>query len=106
MAYSAIETGGGSSYEIVSIDRLENSAGNLANYNQQITNNVGSLKSVMNAMSENWENEDGQDINSILLNLNDAIKSLSEEIQPVITTYVKSLNQIVAETRANQSKTL
>lgn len=94
-----------STYEISSIDGLENSAGTLANYNQQISNNIASLKYVMNAVQENWENSDGQDINSIMTNLNDAIKSLSEEIQPVIATYVKSLNQIVTETRATQSRT-
>ncbi len=104
MDYS--NSGNSSSYEIVSLDRLENSAGNLASYNQQISNNIGSLKYIMKAILENWENEAGQDISSIMLNLNDAIKTLSEDIQPVITTYVKTLNNIVTETRANQNRTL
>lgn len=96
----------GSSYYIASLDRLENSAANLASYNQQITNNARSLAYIVNSVRENWENENGQDIESILANLNDAIRVLSEDIQPVISTYVETLNRIVTETRLNQGKTL
>lgn len=96
----------GSNYYIASLDRLENSAANLASYNQQITNNASSLTYIVNSVRENWENENGQDIESILANLNDAIRVLSEDIQPVISTYVETLNRIVTETRLNQGKTM
>lgn len=99
-------SGSTSNYDIASLSGLENSAARLAKYNQEISNNASSLQYVVNAIRENWENEQGKDIESVMTNLNDAIKTLSEEIQPVITTYVESLNRIVTETRANQSKSL
>lgn len=103
-----LSSGGGSgysNYEIASLERLENSAGNLANYNQQITNNARSLQYILTSIQENWENEQGQDVDSVLKNLSDAIKTLTEDIQPVISTYVESLNTIVTETRTTQGRT-
>ena len=96
----------GSDYRIESIDRLENSAGNLASYNQQLTNDADSLKYIMNSIESNWENSEGQDIQSIMKNISDAIAVLSESIQPVIATYIENLNTIVAETKVNQSRTI
>lgn len=105
-SYSKINAdASGSSYHISSLNRLEESASNLEAYNQQITNNANSIAYIIKAVRENWQNEEGQDIESILVNLNDAVTFLTENIQPIITTYVGSLNKIVEETRVNQNKT-
>ena len=97
-------SGDSSNYEIASVDALENSASNLANYNQQITSNVKTLEYIISAVRENWQNESGNDIESIMANLNSADKTLTETIQPVISKYVETLNQIVLDTRATQSR--
>lgn len=96
----------GSTYDIANVPALENSSANLANYNQQLTNNIKSLEYVMNSINQNWQNESGNDINSIMNNLNNGINTLSENIQPVIGKYVETLNQIVVETKVNQNRSL
>lgn len=102
-AYSA---DGGSTYDIANIDALENSASNLANYNQQLTNDIKSLRYVIKAVNENWQNEAGNDIQSIMANLNTGMQTLCDNIQPVIGKYVETLNQMVAETKINQGRSL
>jgi len=99
-------TGDLSSYELSNLDQLESSAANLARYEQQIANNVKSLGFIINSVKQNWENEAGEDIQSILLNLNANISTLGDEIQPVIRKYVEAINQIVTETRLNQSRNI
>lgn len=95
-----------SNYEISNLDQLENSAANLAKNDQQIANCTRSLEYIIKAVQQNWENESGEDIQSILLNLNNNISTLRDEIEPIIRKYIETLNQIVAETRLNQSKNI
>lgn len=95
-----------SSYNIANLDALQNSSANLASYNQQLTNDIRSLQYIINAVRENWQNEAGNDIGSIMHNLNEGMKLLSDNIQPVIGKYVETLNQIVVETKINQGRSL
>lgn len=95
---------GNSNYIIKSLPELEKSAAELANYNQKLTNNISSLKYIINQIQTNWENSDGRDIESIMKNLNTLMNTMSENIQPVIAKYVETLNNMVAETKIIQSR--
>ena len=97
---------GYSTYNIANVDALEHSSSNLANYNQQLTNYIKSLEYIIKSVRDNWQNESGNDLESIMSNLNTGIRTLSESIQPVIGKYVETLNQMVVETRANQGRSL
>lgn len=103
---NTVATDSSSDYKIENLENLETSSANLAKYNQQITDNVNSLNYILKSIRENWENEAGEDIQSILLNLNDNISTLKNEIQPIIAKYVDTINQIVTETRINQNRDL
>lgn len=98
--------GGYGDYRIANLDKLEENAGNLANYSNELTNHANSIEYIMRSIKENWENEDGQDIQAILTNLESAIKTLTLDIQPVLSKYFDILNNIVYETRETQGRTL
>ena len=100
--FSMYQNNGSNNYNINSVTDLENSAGALASYNQAITNNVSSLEYVMKAVQANWENENGQDLQSTIQNLNDAIAVLENEIQPLLKNYVENLYNIANETKSHQ----
>lgn len=91
-------------YEIRNVDELENSAANLATYNQKITNNASSIKWVLGQIQENWENEAAADLASIIEGLTECINNLNNTISPTIAKYVTTMNTLVAETRRNQSQ--
>lgn len=91
-------------YDIANIEALQNSTSNLANYNQQLTNDIESLRYIIKAIRQNWQNEAGADLESITNNLDNGIKTLADGIQPIIRKYVETLNQIIAETNANQGR--
>lgn len=95
---------GRNNYEIANINLLESSAANLSIYNRKLTDYAENLKSILNSIRQNWENENGQDIQSITKSIDESIKALTGSIQPVITNYVKTLNLIVSETRATQNR--
>lgn len=93
-------------YEIESLERLEESGANLARYNQLLTDDAQTVKYVMNAISQNWQNEKGQDLQSVMENIKDVLDTIEREIQPVITTYVGIVNDYVARTKVNQNQTI
>lgn len=99
-------SGGQSTYEIGDLNQLENSAASLARYNQEITNNTSSLSYILRSVNENWQNEQGQDIQSIMTSLEDSIRVLNEDIQPILKEYSTTINNVVTETRATQSRDL
>ena len=90
-------------YDIASLERLEESASALARYNQSLTNDGQSLDYIMKTISENWENEEGQDIESIMEKLKETLKTIRSDLQPTIANYVTIINTIVADTKKNQS---
>ncbi len=106
MAAAILGNDSNSNYEIKNLSQLETSSSNLANYEQRIANNSSSLKYILTAVENSWQNEAGADIQSILASLRNSIKILEEEIQPVISEYATILNQIVTDTRMNQSQSL
>lgn len=91
-------------YDILSLERLEESAAALAKYNQSLANDGQSLDYAMKTILENWQNDDGgEDIESISESLAEILKTMTNEVQPTITKYVNIINTIVAETKRNQS---
>ena len=90
-------------YDIASLERLEESASALAWNNQSLTNDGQSLDYIMKTISENWENEEGQDIESIMEKLKETLKTIRSDLQPTIANYVTIINTIVADTKKNQS---
>ena len=94
----------GDNFDIASIQRLEQSAEKLSSYNQNLTTKANSLEEIVTAIRNNWENEDGQDIQSILTNINNAIDKLSAQIQPIIVDFSEVLTTFAANTRSTQKK--
>ena len=90
--FSMYQNNGSNNYNINSVTDLENS--------------VSSLEYVMKAVQANWENENGQDLQSTIQNLNDAIAVLENEIQPLLKNYVETLYNIANETKSHQSASI
>lgn len=93
-------------YDINDLNRLEESASNLAKYNQSLTNDASSLNYIMKTINENWQNEAGADLLSVMESLKNALGTMEDDIQPMITKYVAIINEIVVETKQNQSGTI
>ncbi|HBA37385.1 MAG TPA: hypothetical protein DCY94_01550 [Firmicutes bacterium] len=93
-------------YIINSLDALEESVNALARYRQNLGVDSSNLGEAIRVLQDNWQNESGSDIQSIMLALNDAKKSIDEEIIPTIGNYVNIINEIVLETKQNQTTIL
>lgn len=93
-------------YIIRSLNSLETTASSLDSNNNVLINDINSLKYICRTIRENWENDQGQDLASILSTLDNTIGTLENELVPVIKKYVEVVNTVVAESRKNQSTSL
>ena len=93
-------------YEIKDVNALEESAGNLATYSQNLVNNTNSLSYILETVNNLWQNENGQDKASYVSTLNDCIKEIKETIIPTLNRYVETMNTLAASTRTTQSNTV
>lgn len=102
----AMNSSGNDDYVINSLVDLETSANELARYRQNLGVDSSNLSDAIGILQSNWKNESGSDIESIMLALNSALKSIDEEIIPAIGNYVNIINEIILETKQNQNTTL
>ncbi len=93
-------------YDIKSIDNLESSTSNLATINQKVSSDVASLAYILNSIKINWQNETGADLASIITELEGCINRLQNAITPTVGKYVDTMNNLVAESRSTQSRTM
>lgn len=93
-------------YEIKDVNALEESAGNLATYSQNLVNNTNSLSYILETVNGLWQNENGQDKASYVSTLNECIKEIKETIIPTLNRYVETMNTLAASTRTTQSNTV
>lgn len=93
-------------YDIKSIDQLENSAMTLASSNQKIANDAESLAYIIGQIRSNWQNEAGSDLASIITELEKCITNIQGAINPTISEYTKTMNTLVAESRSTQNRSL
>lgn len=93
-------------YDIKSIDGLETSTSELATTNQKVSNDVASLAYILNEIKTNWQNEAGADLASIITELEGCINKVQTAINPTVGKYVTTMNNLVAESRSTQSKTM
>lgn len=93
-------------YIIRSLNSLETTASSLDSNNNVLINDINSLKYICRTIRENWENDQGQDLASILSTLDNTIGTLENELVPIIKKYVEVVNTVVAESRKNQSTSL
>lgn len=93
-------------YDIKSIDNLESSAATLASTNQKVSTDVVSLTYILNQIKANWQNEAGADLASIIKELEDCINRIQSAINPTVGKYVDTMNNLVAESRSTQSRTM
>lgn len=93
-------------YEIRDINQLEGSTQELANTNQKVTSDVSSLEYILKEIRENWQNDEGTDIMSIVAELEQCINKLRVAITPTVGRYVDTMNSLVAESRATQNKSM
>lgn len=92
-------------YEIRDIGGLETSTQELANSNQKVSADVTSLEYIINQIKENWQNDAGTDLASIINELESCISKLKNAINPTVSKYVDTMNTLVAESKSIQQKT-
>lgn len=93
-------------YDIKSVDQLEASSSTLASVNQKVSSDVASLAYILNEIKSNWQNEEGADIASAVSELENVINKVQSAINPTVGKYVDTMNGLVAESRATQSRTM
>ncbi len=93
-------------YQVRNVDELENRTADLSTTNRSINKSAESLQYVLEQIKTNWTNEQGQDIVSIVAELEACIKTINGSIVPVVDKYVISMNNLAIETRTNQSRTM
>lgn len=93
-------------YEIKNVDQLETSVADLASSNQKIISDAASLAYIIKAIKENWENESGKDLDSILTELASCTDKLQNTINPVVDKYVQTITTLVAESKRIQGQSL
>ncbi len=93
-------------YDISNLSQLSTSASNLANYRQSLTYNTTDLQQIITSIQANWQNSNGEDLNSILTELRSCIDELSNTVDPVLGNFVGTLNKIVMSSGNVQSKTI
>ena len=95
-----------SDYVINDLNGLENSSNEIKSLKEKLAEDSSNLRQELKKMQENWQNEDGADIASAVENITGVINSIDEEILPTLTNYTGTIDQIVTETRSNQSTTM
>ncbi|HBA37939.1 MAG TPA: hypothetical protein DCY94_04390 [Firmicutes bacterium] len=93
-------------YEIRNLDDLENSVSDLLRVNENIRKNADSMQYIIKQVKINWENEAGQDLASILQELEECANKIEGAIIPTVDKYVSVMNTLVQESRSTQSNTL
>lgn len=93
-------------YDIRSVDELENSTARLSSSNQVVSNDADSLAYILEQIKTNWQNEAGTDLASIILELEKCIQSLKNAINPTVSKYIETMNTLVAESRTTQSRSM
>ncbi len=93
-------------YEIKDLSLLESDTADLSSANGKIQGNASSLQYIINQIRANWQNEAGQDLASILQELEECSNTLTNAIVPTVEKYVNTMNTLAAESRRTQGNTL
>lgn len=93
-------------YDINNLSELENSVTELFNVNEKIKGNTNSLESIIKQINQNWTNDEGEDITSILKELDDCVQKLAGAIIPTVDEYVSTMNTLAENSRKTQSNTI
>ena len=93
-------------FNINSIDQLEESAAYLAKFHQELSNDTESLDYILDQIQANWQSEIVGDLQSIIEELNDCISKLNSAILPTIKEFSSTMNILAVNARANASKTI
>lgn len=93
-------------YDIRDINALEVSTQELANTNQKVATDTSSLEYIIKEIKNNWQNEAGSDLMSVISELETCINTMRNAINPTVGKYVDTMNTLVAESRATQNKSM
>lgn len=93
-------------YDInLNAENLANSTGNLATFNQELSNNIESIKFIANEIKSNWTNDTlGNDINTSLSKLNECIDKINTVVFPVLNQYVETMNTLAVSVSTTAKK--
>ena len=93
-------------YNIIDLDRLEESANTLSSINDKISENADSIQSIINQIQANWQNDKGTDCESAITELTNCVNKIKNAINPTVSQYVRTINTLATETRTNQAKSI
>lgn len=98
--------GENSNYVINDLYGLENNSIEIKKLKEKLSTYSNDLSQELDTMKKNWQNENGADIASAVETITGIINSINEEILPTLTNYVGTIDQIVTETKSNQSASI
>lgn len=93
-------------YEIKDINKLESSIQELINANLKLSNETTALESLLKELRTTWQNNNANDIQSVITELNVCITKLRDTISPSLEKYSNTMNTLVQESRTNQNKSV
>ena len=84
----------------LNVSDLKQSTSNLASYNQDLSNELDSVKYISNEIQANWVNNsvNQSDISSSLEKINDCVNKIESVIFPVLTQYIETMNTLALAT--------
>ncbi len=89
---------------LANLGTFDKHVANLASINQRLVNNASSIEWILGQIKQNWENEAGTDLKSIIEGLEKCINTLNNTISPTITKYVSTMNVLSEDTKRNESE--
>lgn len=85
---------------------LEQQAQQLAEVNNKIVQDADEIQTILSQIQANWQNNYEGDLKSVVTALTTCINNLKNAITPTVAKYSSTMNTLVVQTRATQSKTV
>lgn len=94
-------------YHITDVNKLIDSAGNLATYKSNLLNNVDSLTFIKDAVIKNWQNDAAySDVASYIEELQTCIDKLNNTIIPTIQKFSSTMYNLAIANKEIESNTV
>ena len=91
-------------FAIISLKGLKKNLSNMISHRRKLNSDNNDLIDAIKKLKENWQNDKGRDIESIIEGLNDVQSIIEEDLLEMVSNCIDEMTDIIALAENNNTK--